>query len=370
MNPEMITAAAAMIPSVDPLGYPLPPIFLLALAYLTLTLHFLAVQFTLGGAAALIVCQTRKAPGHEPLVKYLGTGLPLGVSYLVTLGIPPLLFVQLLYGNFFYTSSVLMAGHWIQVIFLLIIMYLSFYANKILRDSRPGLQVWLVLLSLVVALHIGFIYANNLTLMMQPEKFFALYTATPDGFTFNVGEITVWPRWALVVLPSFCVAGVVMSMLGAYHRRRGNVKTADLAQGHSWKLYLAGLVLGVGAALALWVRLPEPVVAMIRSTMWVQGLVWGALLFGILGVVMLFAFRQVQTVWAGALVGVTHLLAVACLVIVRDMIRLEYLRPFFTLDSVPINPQWKMFIAFAVGLVAALALLFVVLVKVIKQKPA
>lgn len=44
MNPEnMISVAAAVYPAVDPLGYPLPPVFLLALALLTLSLHFLAV---------------------------------------------------------------------------------------------------------------------------------------------------------------------------------------------------------------------------------------------------------------------------------------------------------------------------------------
>ena len=81
------------IPSPDPLGFPLPPWILQALAWLTLTLHFLAMNFTVGGLILFLWARWRKVPDHEGITRFLGSGFPLGVSYIITLGIPPLLFL-------------------------------------------------------------------------------------------------------------------------------------------------------------------------------------------------------------------------------------------------------------------------------------
>ena len=116
-------ANANPMPSADPLGLPLPPELIQALAYLTLTLHFLAVDFTLGGLVLLIWARLRGRSGDSAITRFFRNGLPLGFSYLVTLGIPPLLFLQVLYGQLFYTSSVLIGAFWIMMVPTLILSY-------------------------------------------------------------------------------------------------------------------------------------------------------------------------------------------------------------------------------------------------------
>ena len=49
------------VPPFDPMGLPLPSPILSAFAYLTLTLHFVAMQFTVG-AAPLLLLSSRKQP--------------------------------------------------------------------------------------------------------------------------------------------------------------------------------------------------------------------------------------------------------------------------------------------------------------------
>jgi hypothetical protein len=44
--------------------------------------------------------------------------LPTVMALLINLGVPPLLFAQVLYGRALYTSSVLIGAYWISVIFL------------------------------------------------------------------------------------------------------------------------------------------------------------------------------------------------------------------------------------------------------------
>src|SRR5512133_2986047 len=150
------------IPDFDPIGLALPGPWLMALSYLTLTLHFVAMQFTVGGALVLLATWRRQ----HGIAKFFGTALPLGFSYLVTFGIPPLLFVQVVYGQFFYSSSVLIGAFWISVIPLLIMGYGASYWHKLSRGERPGRQVWIIGLSLLALLFVGFIYVNNLTLSM------------------------------------------------------------------------------------------------------------------------------------------------------------------------------------------------------------
>ena len=97
-------------------------------------------------------------------------GLPLGFSYLVTFGIPPLLFVQVLYGQMFYSSSVLVGAFWIAVVPLLILAYAMVYSHKLTRRTRPRIQIWVLSIAALAMLSVGFIYVNNLTLSMTPER--------------------------------------------------------------------------------------------------------------------------------------------------------------------------------------------------------
>ena len=53
--------------------------------------------------------------------------LPMVMAFVINLGIPPLLFSQVLYGRAFYTSSVLIGAYWIAVILLLMASYYGLY---------------------------------------------------------------------------------------------------------------------------------------------------------------------------------------------------------------------------------------------------
>lgn len=57
--------------------------------------------------------------------------LPSVTAYAITLGVAPLLFVQLLYGQFFYSSSALRLGWaWLALIGLLLVVYAGFSGTR------------------------------------------------------------------------------------------------------------------------------------------------------------------------------------------------------------------------------------------------
>ncbi len=353
-----------MIPSPDPLGFALPPWLIQSLAYLTLTLHFLAMNFTLGSVILYLWTRFRKDEEYRGIGHFLGSGLPLGVSYLITLGIPPLLFVQVLYGQLFYSSSVIMGAFWIQVIPVMILAYLGFYYFKFSRAKGERSRWPIVAVAGVLLLYIGFIYVNNFTLTMSPQKLLRLYTDHPGGGVLTHGEPSLLPRFLLFTGGSLAAAGLALIWRGIYLRRWGMEDEADRSQRFGFRAVLISPMLWAIAAIGLLLTQAESLNAMWSTTgatlpLFITGLLG-------LGVTIFFARAAVGTssVRSPLIASLGMVIIIASMVIFRDQVRMEVLRPYFTLSSVPVQAQWGMFVLFLVTLVGGATLLGVLMVKV------
>ncbi len=339
------------IPTPDPLGYPVPVWVLKSLTYLTLTLHYLAMQFTLGGALFYLWIGLRKPAEGGRIQSYLGGSLPLGFSYLVTLGIPPLLFVQVLYGQFYYSSSVLIGAFWILVVPLLILAYGLFYLHKLTRRDRPQGQAWVISVALLAMLTIAYIYSNNFTLLQTPERWLDMYVAHPAGGTLNFGEPTRMPRLVLLLSPALAVAGLGLMVAGSFWYRRGQEEIGAAFQRQG----LGGLVVGTALSLAggwwLFARLPERVLVGLQGNQLVQVALYAGLGLAGLAVVVGAASYRVRSGRLPLVGALLAALAIAAIVIVRDGIRDAYLAPVFSTASVPVNAQWGLFFGFVGTLV-------------------
>jgi hypothetical protein len=134
------------------------------------------------------------------------------MTYVINLGVPPLLFTQVLYGRALYTSSVLVGVFWIAVIFLLIACYQLLYTS-VGRDQK-GLNWWLPGLgSLILALTISKIYSANMALALRPEVWVEMYHKSQLGALFPVGDPSFTPRWAYMMIMSLCGGGVYLGLL-------------------------------------------------------------------------------------------------------------------------------------------------------------
>lgn len=354
----------APIPTPDPLGFPLPAVLIQALAYFTLTLHFLAVNFTLGGLVLLVWTRIRKGPGHEETAGYLGSSLPLGFSYLVTLGVPPLLFVQVLYGQMFYSSSVVIGAFWILVVPLLITAYGLLYLHKLTRESRPRPQLLYLLVALGAMLFVGFIYVNNITLSVTPDAWIDLYAANPGGGNLNTAEPTLWPRYLLFMMPAFTVSGLGLILAGALRARWKGAGAGEGMRRLGVRSFLAGRVLTAGAGGLVIATLPgaisEKVLAGGGETIHLAAGVGMALVATALG---FMAYRKSSPRLA-VLAFVAMAVEIGSLVVLRDRVRLDYLADHFALADVPVNTQWGMFGIFVTALLVGLTFLIVMTCKV------
>lgn len=359
------TLMEAPIPTPDPVGLPVPPIVLQGLSYLTLALHLSAMSLVVGGAMILAWVRETKVSGPDGLNHFVEKTLTLGISYTITLGIPPLLFLQVLYGQLFYPSSVLMGALWILVIPLILTVYAMYYYRK-LRNSGPGPDIaTMAKLPLLLLLAIGFIYVNNLTLAFSPREWMAKYMASPGGMSLNLGEPTFWFRWVLFLSPGLLVISAALSIRSTLLRSWKEDGEAYVAQRLINRAIPLGLMLQLGAAIGMFLRLPDKTVSIILTPGIPMALLVAGVVFVLSGSILLLAGHKGIQLRIPLIASLLLFLGVLSLVALRDQVRLAELEGVFSLSELPVNPQWGMFSLFAGSLLVGLVILVVAHLKVL-----
>jgi hypothetical protein len=263
------------------------------------------------------------------------------------------------YGQFFYTSSVLIGAFWISVIPLVIIGYGAAYWHRMSRDSRPKFQVALIATTVLVLLCVGFIYVNNITLSLRPERWLSHYAAHPAGGALNLGEPTLFARYAFFITPGLFVAGLALVLRAAYLRRRDS-DVANRSQRTGMRVIFIATALQACAVAALLLTLPRPITAVLARPGIHLGLAVAATVLGVGALAT--AWLSPKRAGMGLAVLAAHLFvgAEACVVVLRDFVRQLYLAPYFKLAEAPIFPQWGMFVGFVAVLLAGLVFLVVI----------
>ncbi|BAS28360.1 hypothetical protein [Limnochorda pilosa] len=346
-----------IIPSPEPLPLPADPILLQGLLLLTFVLHILFMSQVLGGSLLYLgatVAGGRKS-GHplQRLAHTLAGLFPWTVAFTITTGVAPLLFVQLLYGSFFYSSSVLMAWPWFAVVPMLIVGYYALYWVSLKGKDRPA---WARLtvggLAAVVFLAIGFLYSTNLSLMQRPEVWAGVYAANPYG-TSLVTEAALAPRFLHAVLGAVALASVLVLVHGAASAG------SDAAYGRAVTRF--GLASFVPAALLQAVVAPwyaSHLVPAVRDHLFDLGSLLGqltvaALVVSALAFVLLVAARgRLRYTGAGAALVVA---GQALLLIVRHMARNQALAGYMPEGLWRVVPQTALVVLFLALLVVGLA---------------
>jgi hypothetical protein len=344
---------AALIPSPDVL--PLPAIWFHVLSLATLVLHLLVMNAMLGGSIIALFSEfTRLHDGGAASVhREISRKLPFAIAFTVNLGVPPLLFLQVLYGHFIYVSSVLMAVYWVSVFVLVMAAYYLAYVYD-LKFATLGSWRWFCLwLAVALMLSVGFIFSNNMTLMLRPAAWMD-YFANPGGTWLNLSEPSLVPRYLHFVIASLAVGGLALACLGAWWQKRGR-EGAKAWQTLGLKWFTRATLVQLAGGLWFLFSLPEEV----RDLFW-GGERWHTMLLGagvalaLLALILAYAGKVWSALWV-----VTG--TVVLMVIQRDLVREAYLQPYFSLESLPVRIQWSPAALFAVSLVIGGALVVMML---------
>jgi len=198
-----------MLPQQPPIDLPAPVWLFLTVLFLIFFLHLLSMWMLVGGLfIGLVDLPKQKLEWKESkAIRYL----PIVMAFVINLGIPPLLVLQILYGPLLFSSSILMAVPWISVFVLLIVGYGSIYAAKYLAKSFWQAFLFLII-SIVSVLVISFFFSNNMSLMLKPDLWQSVYTYQQDnGLNLHPNLLTeVVPRWLWILSPVFVTGAALL----------------------------------------------------------------------------------------------------------------------------------------------------------------
>lgn len=349
----------SMVPTLDPNPLPAPYWLFKLLLLVTFFLHIVAMNFMLGGAFLAVVARftSRGKEYRNRIFLDLSKKIPVFLAATITLGIAPLLFVQVLYGQYFYTSTILIAWPWFLVLVLLVAAYYGFYYVAYNGQRRPGPAGIVLLLSVAMVLLIAFIYSNNVTLMQTPTHWAAKYFASPAGWSNNLSDPTLIPRYLHFVTSAIAVGGILLVLLALVRWNNDREYAGYLFQfGGKAFLYatMAQFVIG------LWflVSIPRDLRMLFMGDSPLASILFGIGILGTVAAIFLMSDALRKQNIRLAAYGVSAILTVVILtmVLMRDILRNAYLEPYFHPHTFAVKTQWTVLPVFLMLFLAGVGL--------------
>jgi MFS family permease len=192
------------------------PFWLLTTLHLvTLTLHLAAMNLLVGGIAIVLWGKIQDRWEH-PVVRTALKALPSIVAATVTLGVAPLLFLQVVYGSVFYAASVTSGVFWLSVIGAVIVAYLCLYGAA-LGSGGGRTKDRLLSVAFVSLLFVSIVYASVFAMAERPQTLGQVYARNTSGFVIYpvLGDWIF--RWLHVLLGAMTVGGLFFAWLGREH---------------------------------------------------------------------------------------------------------------------------------------------------------
>jgi hypothetical protein len=358
------------IPALDPTPLPAPAWLFQALLLVTFFVHILFLNVTLGGtvigAVHGLLAKDSEAPGRR-LGRLLVGLLPASVSFTVTTGVAPLLFIQLLYGQVFYGATVLVGWLWLAIIPLIVVGYYSVYLYKFEVGAPGGRTVWLgIAAACFVAVAAIQVLVN--VLQLTPPRWEAVATAV--GAVFQ--DPTVIPRYLHFLLGSLAVAGIFLAVVAVERARR----TPDpfftwlARRGVFWALAATGLQMADG----FWFLFSLPrnlLIALVGGQAMPTVHLAIGMMLGFLALILLSGLREPERQrtlvrFTAGVMGVT----VFAMIGLRDVVRAMYLSPLIRLRDLPRATQADVTILFFVVFVLGLATVAWMVRSVLRERRA
>lgn len=236
-----------------PFNLPAPTAWYAVLYVVTLLMHIVFMSYVLAGSIMLGVAGVRGMLGNRSapsdwsaVTKILKDWMPFALSAAITAGIAPLLFVQILYQQEFYTANLLSFHRWMAILPVLIVAFYLLYLLKAHRiEGKTALQGIVAMLVMACILFVGWSWVENHLLSLNRVAWPVQYEAQAVVYK----DPAILPRlgfWVASALPTACL------LLAWQLRARASGVVADSAQRALRPLAWLALITVTVAAAAAW----------------------------------------------------------------------------------------------------------------------
>jgi hypothetical protein len=317
------------------------PLWLITVLHITtLTLHFVAMNFLVGGLIAVLFGGFVDRWRNPTVLRFVSL-FPVAMAATVTLGIAPLLFVQLVFSRQVYAAAIVSGWFWMIVVLAVIAGYYLLYVASL--RGAGGSRRWLLLGALAAFVYVSLVLSSVFSMAERPELVQRLYAHAQSGLTWNpqLGDYVL--RWLHMILGAVTVGGFFVGALGRNDAEAFRVGKVFFLWGMV-AASLAGIAyLGsLGSHLARFMQTPG---------------IWSLSSGIVLSVGSLHFFFKRRFLPSGLMVF-SSLLG---MVLTRHYLRLVKLENQFSPASWRVAPQWPPFALFMICFaVAAIAIWYMV----------
>lgn len=344
----------------DPAGAPAHPLIFLVLGVVTFALHMTAVNVMLGTLGLSAWGSFSQNPYWQRLAGALGTTAKVAVSIAIVLGVAPLLFVQVIYDPFWYTSNVISAWWLLGFLAILTVAYLALYrfyglnhqyaedGSALPIQGAPQGGLWLVG-SFILMVTCGVIMHAVVNQSLQPGEWMNWYA--PEGVVDPHGRelhsITI-ARVAFFLLLSIPVTagwlfGMRRYLLSAGEEDYGYI---DFIENLAHNMARIGSLLVLLAGAAWMMTLPESMV-WFRSSIW---MLLGLIPLAYFGAMSFIQKKRVLCIFCNYMAfGMTLIMAIV-LAALREVLRFVTLLEAAGWDALAykVNMDWSSTVIFFV----------------------
>jgi len=318
------------------------PLWLVTVLHVvTLTMHFVAMNFMVGGIIIVLFGKFEDKWNHPVVGKFVKL-FPTAMAATVTLGVAPLLFVQLTYYNQVYSASIVSAWFWLMIIAVAIISYYFLYAGSFTKKDGSRIGTYLSL-ALIGFLYISFIYSSVFSLAEKPELLKNLYIGSQSGLVLNTDIGHYVFRWLHMLVGAVTVGAFFVGVLG-----RDNEQATRTGK----NFFLWGMLASIVIGLIYLLMLGDYIGPIMKS-----GALWWLILSIIMSLTALYFFFKKQFTAS----GITLFTSVLGMVVIRQYLRHLRLEDYFNPASIPVKSQWSPFIMFLICFLLAIAVVWYML---------
>ncbi len=267
------------------------------LMIVTFAIHLLAAQFLLGGSAYLAWRGLVAPAGDSVLRKLFVDWLPFAMGVTITLGVAPLLFVQILDQQGFYTANLLLFHRWMAVLPVLIVAFYLLYVQKgstrIREHALFGRALPAVVFSCVA--FVGFSWSENHLLSLDRGVWSSFYASA--RWFYPAPELL--PRALMMLAASLPGLAIVATLLLRGRPQEERHAAATTLRG----LLILGAVVAIGCGLWTGSATYREVRAASTPWLWLAGL--GALTATVFGALHLARNPKLALLsWTVSLLGI------------------------------------------------------------------
>lgn len=198
-----------------PLSFPPSTIFYLVVYLASLLLHVVFMNYVLAGSLYLAATYIRSSGNRETLKQnriamIIQDWLPFVLSAAITAGVAPLLFIQVLYKQTFYTANLLLFHRWMAIVPVLIIGFYLLYLLKSrwLKEKKNSIQILTATCAFLCFLFTAFSWTENHVLSRQGVPVWAEFY---EKGLWMYRNPEIFPRLAMWVSGSFTTLVVLLN---------------------------------------------------------------------------------------------------------------------------------------------------------------